>query len=98
MNEKDKDEQFAATGRAAHFQSWPIWQLALLDLRRTSRDGSKSEEGFSKQIGKDARFDGGQEDHNFGSLFLLAMTAGAFLLVTWIVTDSTLTACLFSEF
>jgi hypothetical protein len=25
-------------------------------------------------------------DHNFGSLMMLAITAGAFLLVTWIAT------------
>jgi hypothetical protein len=25
-------------------------------------------------------------DHNFGSLLMLAITAGAFLLVTWIAT------------
>jgi hypothetical protein len=25
-------------------------------------------------------------DHNFGSLLMLAVTAGAFLLVTWIAT------------
>jgi hypothetical protein len=25
-------------------------------------------------------------DHNFGSLIMLAVTAGAFLLVTWIAT------------
>jgi hypothetical protein len=25
-------------------------------------------------------------DHNFGSLIMLALTAGAFLLVTWIAT------------
>jgi hypothetical protein len=26
------------------------------------------------------------EDHNFGSLMMLAVTAGAFLLVTWVAT------------
>jgi hypothetical protein len=26
------------------------------------------------------------EDHNFGSLLMLAVTAGAFLLVTWVAT------------
>ena len=26
------------------------------------------------------------EDHNFGSLMMLAVTAGAFLLVTWMAT------------
>ena len=28
------------------------------------------------------------EDHHFGSLFMLAVTAGAFLLVTWIATKA----------
>ena len=28
------------------------------------------------------------EDHNFGSLIVLAVTAGAFLLVTWVATKS----------
>ena len=30
------------------------------------------------------------EDHNFGSLLMLAVTAGAFLLVTWIATKALL--------
>jgi hypothetical protein len=28
------------------------------------------------------------EDHNFGSLIMLAVTAGAFLLVTWVATKA----------
>ena len=28
------------------------------------------------------------EDHNFGSLLMVAVTAGAFLLVTWIATKA----------
>ena len=28
------------------------------------------------------------EDHNFGSLLMLAVTAGAFLLVTWVATKA----------
>jgi hypothetical protein len=28
------------------------------------------------------------EDHNFGSLLMLAVTAGAFLLVVWIATKA----------
>ena len=30
------------------------------------------------------------EDHNFGSLIMLAVTAGAFLLVTWVATKALL--------
>ena len=30
------------------------------------------------------------DDHNFGSLLMLAITAGAFLLVTWVATKSSL--------
>jgi hypothetical protein len=30
------------------------------------------------------------DDHNFGSLLMLAVTAGAFLLVTWIATKALL--------
>ena len=28
------------------------------------------------------------DDHNFGSLLMLAVTAGAFLLVTWVATKA----------
>ena len=28
------------------------------------------------------------DDHNFGSLMMLAVTAGAFLLVTWVATKA----------
>jgi hypothetical protein len=30
------------------------------------------------------------DDHNFGSLMMLAITAGAFLLVTWVATKAVL--------
>ena len=28
------------------------------------------------------------DDHNFGSLLMLAVTAGAFLLITWVATKA----------
>jgi hypothetical protein len=30
------------------------------------------------------------ENHNFGSLIMLAVTAGAFLLITWVATKTVL--------
>jgi hypothetical protein len=30
------------------------------------------------------------DDHNFGSLLVLAVTAGAFLLITWVTTKAVL--------
>jgi hypothetical protein len=32
------------------------------------------------------------DDHNFGSLLMLAVTAGAFLLITWVTTKAVLSS------
>jgi hypothetical protein len=37
------------------------------------------------------------ENHKFGSLLMLAVTAGAFLLVTWVATKTLLFSSLFSS-
>ena len=37
---------------------------------------------------KDAPCAGSPDDHHFGSLIMLAVTAGAFLLVVWVATKA----------
>jgi hypothetical protein len=37
------------------------------------------------------------DDHHFGSLIMLAVTAGAFLLVVWVATKALFPATLWSE-
>ena len=46
------------------------------------------EVGYEGQVEERRPLRRRSEDHNFDSLMMLAVTAGAFLLVTWIATKA----------
>ena len=64
------------------------FDLAVRYLRAFLHQLRQSQEPPASPWKKNAHCAGQPNDHNFGSLMMLAVTAGSFLLVVWVATKA----------